>query len=226
VIRKCRVAAGVAIVENAYDETALIEAVPPDQFLQRESELLKLANDWLPRLPFAECDLLIIDEMGKNISGTGMDTNVIGRKYSDHSATDKDRARCRRIFVRGLTEATHGNAAGIGLAEFTNQRTIDAIDRKITNINCLTGQHPTGGMLPIAFDTDREVVDAALLTVGLTEPPQARVIQIADTLHLAECLVSDAYLPRMKERPDLEALEPPREMAFDAAGNLLPVLAH
>jgi hypothetical protein len=150
---------------------------------------------------------------------------VVGRKYNDHAATDKDRASCRRIFVRGLTPETHGNAAGIGLAEFTNQRTIDSVDRKITNINCLTGQHPTGGMLPIAFDTDREVVEAALLTCGLTEPHQCRVIQIADTLHLAECLVSDAYLPRMKERPDLEALEEPREMAFDAWGNLFPVTA-
>jgi hypothetical protein len=226
VITRCRVVAGLAIVENAYDQTALIEAVPPDQFLTRESELLKLATEWLPRLPFPECDLLIIDQMGKNISGTGMDTNVIGRKYNDHAATEKDRASCRRIFVRGLTPETHGNAAGIGLAEFTNQRTIDSVDRKITNINCLTGQHPTGGMLPIAFDTDREVVEAALLTCGLTEPQQCRVIQIADTLHLAECLVSDSYLPRMKERPDLEALESPREMAFDASGNLYSVMTN
>lgn len=224
VIRKCRVAAGVAIVENAYDETALIEAVPPDEFLPRESALLKLANEWLPRLPFSECDLLIIDRIGKNISGTGMDTNVIGRKFNDHAATEKDRARCRRIFVRGLTHDTHGNATGIGLAEFTNQRTIDSVDRKITAINCLTGLHPTGAMLPIAFETDREVVQAALATVGLIEPAASRVIHIADTLRLAECLVSEAYLPRMKERPDLEALEEPREMAFDAHGNLPDVL--
>lgn len=224
VIRQCRIVAGLAIVENAYDETALIEAVPPEQFLPRETALLKLANEWLPRLPFPECDLLIVDRIGKNISGTGMDTNVIGRKFNDHAATEKDRARCRRIFVRGLTRETHGNATGIGLAEFTNQRTLDQVDRKVTAINCITGLHPTGAMLPIAFETDREVVAAALSTVGLIEPENARVIHIADTLHLAECLVSEAYLPRMRERSDLQALEEPRPMAFDASGNLLPVM--
>lgn len=224
VIRRCRIVAGLAIVENAYDETALIEAVPPDQFLPRETALLKLANEWLPRLPFAECDLLIVDRIGKNISGTGMDTNVIGRKFNDHAATEKDRARCRRIFVRGLTKETHGNATGIGLAEFTNQRTLDQVDRKVTAINCITGLHPTGAMLPIAFETDREVVAAALSTVGLIEPEHARVIHIADTLHLAECLVSEAYLPRLRERNDLQALEDPQPMAFDNSGNLFPVM--
>jgi len=223
VIRKCRIAAGLAIVENAYDETTLIEAVPPEKFLPRETELLKLANDWLPRLPFPNCDLLIIDRIGKNISGTGLDTNVVGRKFNDHAATERDRANCRRIFVRGLTEETHGNATGIGLAEFTNQRTIDAVNRKMTAINCLTGLHPTAAMLPIAFDTDREVVSAALQTIGLVDPPDSRVIQISDTLHLAECLVSEAYLPEVAARPELEILAPAAEMAFDAAGNLFAV---
>jgi hypothetical protein len=223
VIRKCRVVAGVAIVENAYDETALIEAVPPEQFLKRETELLKRAIDWLPRLPFDHCDLLIIDRIGKNISGTGMDTNVVGRKFNDHAATTKDRASCRRIMVRGLTDETHGNATGIGLAEFTNQRTIDAVDRRITAINSITGLHPTAAMLPIAFDTDREAVAAALQTIGLIEPPDAKVIQIADTLHLAECVVSEAFVPLLAGRGELTALEPPRAMSFDESGNLGPV---
>lgn len=225
VIKKCKVVAGLAIVENAYDETALIEAVPPELFLERESALLKLAIQWLPRLPFPECDLLIIDQIGKNMSGTGMDTNVVGRKYNDHAATEKDTARCKRIFVRGLTEETHGNATGIGLSEFTNQRTIDAVDRNMTAINCITGNHPTGAMLPIAYPTDREVVTAALQTIGLTEPPQARVIQIANTLHLAECLVSEAFAKEWAGRKDLEILSGPTPMAFDADGNLHPVLA-
>lgn len=224
VIRKCRVVAGLAIVENAYDETARIEAVAPEEFLPRERELLKLACDWLPRLPFDRCDLLIIDRIGKNISGTGLDTNVVGRKFNDHAGTDRDRVHCRRIFVRGLTEETHGNATGIGLTEFTNHRTIAAVDRKITAIKCITGLHPTAAMLPIAFETDREVVAAALQTVGLIEPPDARVIQIADTLHLAECLVSRAYLSELQGRDDLTILDGPTPMGFDAAGNLSDVL--
>jgi hypothetical protein len=225
VIQKCRVAGGIGIVENAYDETALIEAVPPEKFLERETQLLKLAIQWLPRLPFPYCDLLIIDKMGKNISGTGMDTNVIGRKYNDHAATDRDTVRCKRIFVRGLTHETHGNATGIGIAEFINQRTADAIDRKITAINCITGLHPTAAMIPIAFDTDREVVTNALHTCGLVEPPNSKVIQIPNTLHLAEVLVSEAYLPQFAERADLEQLSEPEAMGFDARGDLSDVIA-
>ena len=225
VIQKCRVVGGIGIVENAYDETALIEAVAPERFLERETELLKLAARWLPRLPFAACDLLIIDRIGKNISGTGMDTNVIGRKYNDHAATERDSVRCKRIFVRGLTEETHGNATGIGLAEFTNQRTADAIDRRITAINCITGLHPTAAMIPIAFDTDREVISNALHTCGLVEPPHSKVIQIPDTLHLAEVLVSEAYLPQFSERTDLEQLSEPTDMAFDPRGDLRNVVA-
>ena len=224
VIQKCRVVGGIGIVENAYDETALIEAVAPERFLERETELLKLAIRWLPRLPFAACDLLIIDRIGKNISGTGMDTNVIGRKYNDHAGTDRDTVRCKRIFVRGLTVETHGNATGIGLAEFTNQRTADAIDRRITAINCITGLHPTAAMIPIAFETDRESIANALHTCGLVEPPQSKVIQIPNTLHLAEVLVSEAYLPQFAERTDLEQLSAPTDMAFDTRGDLRSVV--
>ena len=223
VISKCRVVGGLAIVENAYDETALIEAVPPMRFLEREKELLKLATQWLPRLPFPTTDLLIIDQIGKNISGTGLDTNVVGRKFNDHAGTDRDTVRCKRIFVRGLTEETHGNATGIGLSEFTNQRTANAIDRKITAINCITGLHPTAAMIPIAYETDREAVIQALQTCGLVEPPDAKIVQIQDTLHLAEVLVSEAYLPQISSRSDLEQLGDPQEMAFDAVGNLRAV---
>ena len=223
VIAKCRVAGGLAIVENAYDETALIEAVAPAKFLQREKELLKLAIQWLPRLPFSRADLLIIDQIGKNISGTGLDTNVVGRKYNDHAGTDRDPVRCKRIFVRGLTEETHGNATGIGIAEFTNRRTANAIDHKITAINCITGLHPTAAMTPIAYEADAEAIANALHTCGLVQPPQSKVIQIQDTLHLAEVLVSEAYLPDLVGRGDLERISEPLEMAFDPQGNLLPV---
>jgi len=225
VLKKCRVIGGLGIVENAYDETGLIAAVAPNDFFTRESELLTLAKKWLPRLPFANTQLLIIDEIGKNISGTGMDTNVIGRKYNDHAATANDDVSVKRIFVRGLTEATHGNATGIGIAEFTNTRTINQVDRRITAINCLTGGHPVAAMLPIAFDTDREVIEAALPTLGLVEPANAKVVQIANTLHLGEVLVSEAYLPEIAQRQDLAIIDGPFEMPFDADGNLRPVEA-
>jgi len=223
VLRKCRVIGGLGIVENAYDETGLIAAVAPADFFERESELLTLAKQWLPRLPFPQTQLLIIDAIGKNLSGTGMDTNVIGRKYNDHAATDRDEVSVKRIFVRGLTHETHGNATGIGLAEFTNTRTVNQVDRRITAINCLTGGHPTAAMIPIAFDTDRDVIHAALPTLGLVAPAQAKVVQIANTLHLSEVLVSEAYLPDIRQRSDLEILAGPFDMPFDADGNLVSV---
>jgi hypothetical protein len=225
VMRRCKVVCGVGIVENAYDETALIAAVAPGDFLAREKELLVLAKEWMPRLPFKKVELLIVDELGKNISGSGMDTNVIGRKYNDHRATEHDSVAVKTIFVRGLTEATHGNACGIGLAEFTNYRTIASIDKRITAINAITGGHVPAASQPVSLETDREVLDAAFPTIGLTAPERARVLHISNTLHLAELLASEAYLPMIEMRDDLEVVEEPREMEFDEDGNLYPVAA-
>lgn len=225
VLEKCKVIAGLAIVENAYDETGLLEAVAPRDFFEREKELLTIAKQWMPRLPFDKVGLLIVDQIGKNISGSGMDTNVIGRKFNDHAASERDSVACKRIFIRGLTEETHGNACGIGMAEFTNQRTLDQVDLAATRINALTGGHPTAAALPVAFETDREVLDAALQTIGLDEPEQSRVVQISDTLHLREVLVSEAYLGELQQRSDLEVVYGPFDIEFDADGNLLPVRA-
>lgn len=225
VLEKCKVLCGVAMVENAYDETALVEAVPPEKFYEREKELLALARKWMPRLPFNEIGLLIVDEIGKNISGSGMDTNVIGRKFIGNPDEGRDEVCCKRIFIRGLTQETHGNACGIGLAEFTNRRTVEQMDAQVTRINALTGGHPTAAAIPVTFDTDREVLESALQTVGLDEPEDAKVVQISNTLHVGEVLVSEAYLPEIERRGDLEILDGPLEMEFDPEGFLLPVAA-
>jgi hypothetical protein len=225
VLQKCKVLCGVGMVENAYDETALIEAVPPEKFYEREKELLKLARKGMPRLPFKEVGLLIVDEIGKDISGSGMDTNVIGRKFIGNPDEGRDEVCCKRIFIRGLTEETHGNACGIGLAEFTNRRTVEQMDVNVTRINALTGGHPTAAAIPVAFETDREVLEAALQTVGLDEPENVKVVQISNTLHVGDVLVSEAYLPEIERRADLEILDGPFEMEFDRDGFLLPVAA-
>lgn len=223
VLNKCSVIAGVAIVENAFDETGMIKAVAPAEFYEQECELLKTATAWMPRLPFKDIGLLIIDEIGKDISGSGMDTNVVGRKYNDHRATEEDEFKVRRIFVRGLTEATHGNACGLGMAEFTNRRTADSVDHEITKINSLTGNHPSAAAIPATYENDRDVVEHALQTVGFVEPENAKVVQIPNTLHLAEVLVSDAFQEQIAERDDLEILDGPSEMSFDGDGNLSAV---
>ena len=223
VLQVCRVCGGMAILENAEDETALIEAVRPEDFSRREPELLILANRWLPRLPFDDVDLLIIDRIGKNISGVGMDANVVGRKFSDHTATSQDQTRCRRIFVRSLTKETYGNATGIGIAEFTTQRCVDQIDPESTRINCITGMHPEAAMIPITLPTDAAAVDSALQTIGMIEPENARVIQISDTLHLTRVRVSEAYFSDVSKSKHLRLDGDPYEFPLDAAGWLQDV---
>ena len=226
VLQKCSVVAGLAIVENAYDETGLVRAVAPTDFYEQECELCRQSKEWLPRLPFTEIDVLIVDRIGKNISGTGLDTNIIGRKYNDHEAREGDSVRVNRIFVRGLTEETHGNGTGIGIAEFTNKRTIEQIDQQVTAVNCITGGHPEAAMLPISFATDVEVLEAACSTVGLKSAEQLRLIHISDTLHLSELLVSEAYLPEFEGREELEIVSGPDPLLLESDGNLKNIIDH
>ncbi len=220
VLAKCRIAAGVAIVENAFDETAKIEAIAPQHFEDREKELLVLAKAWIPRLPFPVCDLLLVDQIGKNISGAGMDTNVIGRKYNDHVAWEHEWPKVKRIAIRDLTEETHGNGTGVGISEFCRSRVIEKLDQKITRINCLTGGHPTAAMLPLDYATDREILDAALPTIGLTPPENAKLMWIHNTLEVAELECSEVYYEEAQTRADLTILTEPRPLPFDEVGNL------
>ncbi len=220
VLAKCRVVAGLGIVENPYDQTAKIQAVAPHEFEDREKELLVLAKEWLPRLPFKTADILLVDQIGKNISGTGMDTNVVGRKFNDHVAAENEWPKIKRIVVRDLTDETHGNATGLGMAEFCRTRVVEKTNVKITRINCLTGGHPTAAMVPLDYATDSDILDAAFPTIGLTEPPQSKLMWMHNTLEVAEVECSVAYLPEARERKDLTIIEGPRPMPLDAAGNL------
>lgn len=220
VLAKCRVLAGVAVVENAYDQTACVAAVPPELFESRETELLALAKRLLPRLPFSQADVLLIDRIGKEISGTGLDPNVVGRKYDDHKAVADEYPKVKRIAVRGLTAQSHGNAVGIGMTEFCRSQMLGEIDVEATRLNGLTSGHVSAVMTPLDYPTDREMLAAAFRTIGLAEPPDAKFLWIADTLHLSEVECSDAYLTEARQRPELEILSEPRELPFDGHGNL------
>jgi Lactate racemase N-terminal domain len=218
------IAFGLGIVENAYDETALIEAVLPEEFERREEQLLILAKEWLAKLPYREADVLIIDEIGKDISGSGMDTNVVGRKRAFRGQSTADQPQMRLIFVRGLTEKTHGNATGIGLADFTTKRLIDQMDYQATVINCLTAGYPEGATIPVHFGTDREVLDAALAIIGTRAAADARVMRIRNTLCLEEVEVSEPCLAAAGQAATtFTPVGGTRPIAFDSAGNL-PVL--
>ena len=220
VLDRCRILAGLAIVENGYDETALITAVRPEEFESREKELLMLARKWLPRLPFEHVDILLIDELGKDLSGTGMDTNVVGRKFAYHRPGPGETPKVRYIAVRGLTAKTRGNATGLGLAEFCRSRVLRQRDEKITRINSCTGGHPCCAMTPLDYETDREMLDVMLPLIGLCGPADARLLWIANTSQLDELVCSEAYFDEVRRRTDLEILSPLRPLPLDSAGNL------
>ncbi len=224
VIEKAKILFALAAIENAYEETALIRGLLPQEIVAAERALLCKAKELAPRLPFDNIDVLIVDEMGKNVSGSGMDTNVIGRFYNI-VAKEPDKPRIKRIFVRDLTAESMGNATGIGLADFVHRSVVDKMDARATAINCLTAGNPEKARLPIICESDREGVDFCLGAIGLTPPEEARLIRIRNTLRLTEVDLSHALVREMGGRPDLELLSGPVPLAFDAAGNLGPMAA-
>jgi hypothetical protein len=220
---KGRIAFGLGLVENAYEETALVEAALPGDFESVEERLLVHARRWLPRLPWREVDLLVIDEIGKEISGSGMDTNVVGRKRAFANQEPENQPRMRFIFVRGLSAHTHGNAAGIGFADFTTARLVRAMDYRATVLNCTTSGYPSGANLPVHFDSDREVIDTALSILGTRAPEDARIMHVRNTLALENLEVSEPCLQHADRQTDFAVESAPCELAFDDDGNLAAV---
>jgi hypothetical protein len=219
-LAKARIGFGLGIVENGYDETAHIEAFTAAELEAGERRLLKDAREWMARLPFSPIDVLIVEEIGKNISGSGMDTNVIGRPSNPHEPFPAD-PKILWIVALDLTDESYGNATGIGNADFTTRRLVDKIDMKPTLINCITACAPNGAKIPATYETDREAIETALSCIGLTPPEKARVIRIRNTLMLGEIEVSEAFLPEVGRRGDLTALTDPSPLPFDVAGRLV-----
>jgi len=187
------VVAGLAIVEDHRGGTHALEAFPAAGIVAGEERLLARARTLMPRLPFENLDLLIVDRMGKNFSGTGMDTNVTGRAV-DGRTQKVPRPLVRQLFVRELTPESQGNATGIGLADFCTRRLADAIDWQPTYLNALTAAHPAGARLPIVCENDRDAVSHALVAAGVADAAGARVARIHDTLHIETFAASEAAL--------------------------------
>lgn len=225
VLKKASILCGLGLVENGYDQTAVIAALLPEELEEREKELLVLAKKMMPRLPFDDIDLLIIDEMGKDISGMGIDPNITGRNR-DVLGVFPHPVNARRLFVRDLTPSSGGNATGIGVADLTTKRLVDKIDRLSTYMNCITGISLEKAAIPMHFDTDRECIRVALGSVGLIPAEKSRIIRIKNTLQLDELEVSEVYRDEILKRSDLEILEGPRPMSFDSGDNLFPLVVH
>ncbi len=224
-LRSAPIIGGVAILENQRHQTAKIAVVRPDEIESAEGVLCAEARSLMPRLPLKEIDLLIVDRLGKNISGTGMDPVVIGRSIHGYSLCEElmeGDPMVRRLFARDLTSQSRGNAIGIGMADFTTTRLVRAIDWTATTLNALTALSIQGAKTPLHFETDREAIDKALGTLALGDSGQAKVVRIPDTLSLDVVEVSEACCTDLEARGDVELLGGPEPMRFGEDGNLSP----
>jgi len=207
-LEKLPIAGGMAIVEDQRHETAIVEGLPPSGFLTREAELLEEAYEMMPWVPFDELDVLVVDQMGKDISGGGMDPNVLGTCPGGHEIDIK------RIFTRSLTDATKGNGVGVGQAQFIHRNLYYDLNIEKAVINSLTASNGTVDV-PTVAETDRGGLHAALSTIGVREPGRERVVRITDTQRLERMYASEAVIEEARERDDLIVREEPRPIDFD-----------
>lgn len=215
-----KVVGGLAILENAYHETARLAGVPVAGFFETEARLLAEARGLMGSLPFAELDLLICDRMGKNISGAGLDTNIIGRSvygYTQGTPWKEGMPAIHRILVRDLSEESDGNGVGMGLVDFTTPRMMAKVDHGITQLNAFTACSPMGARPPIVLPNDREAILAALGTCR-RRPGGPLLAHVRDTLALERISLSEGLLPAAQDLPRLEVLGDPEAMRFDDGG--------
>ena len=222
VLQKANILCGVGIVENGYGQTAEIGISSREQIEAREIELFKLAKALSPALPFEEADVIVIDEMGKDISGTGFDTKVVGRIGLPLVTPDPESPNIKRIVVCDLTEASEGNAVGVGVADIITRKLRDKIDQEALDMNTITGVCPESGKVPLTLENDREALDVAIRCVGLIPTDQLKIIRIKNTSYLSEVDVSQGYARELEGRKDLEVVRDWCEMEFDGRGNLPP----
>jgi len=210
---------GVTLLENQHHQTCSLKMADKECLEQVEAELLKQARGLLPGLPVEQVDLLIVDEMGKDISGEGIDPNVVGRDCCSYGA-GRDTPCVTRILVRDLTEATRGSALGIGQADFTLKRLVDKIDVEATAINCLTSCCPEAGRVPLTYDNDRQALAAALTTIRPSQPDEIGIVYIKNTLDLKRMMVSQAYAEQLERDPDQVVEAVGKSLEFDSEGML------
>jgi hypothetical protein len=211
ILQHGKILLGVGIIENAYDETTLVRAIPAAQIPDKEPDLLARATAAMPSLPMEELDILIVDEIGKNISGTGMDTNIIGR-LKIHGQPEPENPRIRIIAALDLSTASHGNAYGVGLADIITRRLFAKIDFSATNANITTTGFLERAKMPPIAETDRDALATALRGCAPLDPSQARIIRIRNTLHLGEIHVSPAVLNAIGKRGNIEVVGPVGEL--------------
>lgn len=219
VLASGKVLGGLAILEDANHATAKLAAVSAETMEQEEERLLALVSQWKARIPVEELDILIVDEMGKHISGAGMDTKVINRSVWGESNCFPDLPLIRRVFTRELSEMSYGNAVGIGLADMVTDRLVAAVNWNTTQINSITANSITAIRTPIHFATDRECLDKLALSCGVFEPATLKIARIRNTMHLDVLELSETLRGEVEANPSLEILAT-RDWEYGADGML------
>ena len=217
-----KILCGVGLVENAFDKTEQLFVAAKDEIEDLEAKALEKAKSNMPSILLEDLDILIVDRVGKNISGPGMDPNVTYSFLPNAPIPEELRAkRAKRIVVLSLTKETHGNAMGIGMADITTRRVFDSMDFDATYPNCLTSGVTVSAKVPMFFDSDELAVKAAAMTMSCMDASGLRVVRILDTLHLSEIEASAALLAEAEADPRIEVLSAPAPMPFDDHGDLL-----
>lgn len=222
-----RILGGIAVLENAYHETASVAGVPAPALFETEEKLLVEARRLMGRLPIEEIDVLVCDRLGKNVSGAGLDTNVVGRSVYGYVAGQPWRegmARILRIAVMDVSDESDGNAVGMGLVDFVPERFAKRVDLGVTRLNALTSCCPTSAKTPVVLADDREAILAAVRTSPI-RPEGPRVVYVRDTLELESVLVSEACRPLVEGREGIEVVSGPAPLRFDQRGRLLSPFA-
>ena len=212
---------GVGIVENAYDEPATIEAIPTPEIPGRERELLRGYMQMMPVLPISDIDILYVDTLGKNFSGTGMDTNVIGR-FRILGVDEPETPNVKYLIVGDVSEESHGNALGVGLADLTTERLVGQIDRNAMNANVVTSTFLERAKVPMVLSDDREALRTAVRCNWGVPPEETRFVRIPNTLHLEHLYVSENLVEEALANSDAEVVSGPEELRFDADGSIAP----
>jgi len=220
VLASGKILGGLAILEDAHHHTALLAAIPGSEMEVREEQLLVLVKSWMARLPMP-LDMLIVDEIGKNISGSGMDTKVVNRHVYGGANTWDTAPRIQRVFVRNMSDNTYGNAVGIGMADVIHDRVLQKVDWDATRINVLTACSPPAARIPLHFPSDRECLERLVPTTGRVEMDEVTYGWIKNSMELAQLKLSENLLPAIERNALLEVIGPPEEMLFDETGDLL-----
>ena len=217
VLKSGHILFGVGVVENAYDEPAIVEAIPPQDIPRREAELLAEYMGMMPGLPVSDIDLLYVDALGKNYSGTGMDTNVIGR-FRILGVDEPESPRVKYVIVGDISRESHGNALGMGLADLTTRRLAEQVDRKAMNANVITSTFVERAKVPMVLENDREALETAVRCNWGVSPEETRFVRIPNTLHLEYLYVSENLVDEVLRKADAEVVGDPEELRFDTDG--------